>query len=178
MNQVVFDEVCPNINLPQDELKEFAEEILERFYNPYIKHFWKSIALNSMSKWETRVLPSLLDYQKRTGQLPEKIVFSLAALIAYYKGEFQGKSFEVQDNADILDLYKGVYAGYDGSYAAAQAVVKKVLAYKNNWKIDLNDVKGLSELTAKYLFAIQTLGIQAALDKLLNAPAELRNVAS
>ena len=173
MKQVVFDEVCPNINLPQSELREFAEEILERFYNPYIKHFWKSIALNSMSKWETRVLPSLLDFHKRTGKLPTRIIFSLAALIAFYKGDYQGKLTPVQDNDDIIHLYQGAYSGFSGDYSSCELVVKTVLAYKNNWKLDLNTVDGLTDLTAKYLYAINKIGIRDAVDKLLHSDAEL-----
>ncbi|WP_111642932.1 tagaturonate reductase [Marinimicrobium alkaliphilum] len=171
MKQVVFDEVCPNINLPKDELKAFAEEILERFYNPYIKHFWKSIALNSMAKWETRVLPSLLDFQKRTGELPTRIVFSLAALMAYYQGE-------PQDSEDIVALYRAAWSDCDDSYDGIKALVTQVLAYEKNWKTDLNQVPGLTELTAQYLYAIRTLGMEEALEKLLADDAQLTQRAS
>ena len=45
-------EVLPMIEGDPAELKQFAGSILERFYNPYIKHYLKSIALNSFAKWE------------------------------------------------------------------------------------------------------------------------------
>lgn len=168
IKQVIFDEICPNVNLPQNEVKEFAEEVLDRFYNPYVRHFWKSIALNSMSKWETRVLPSLLDYRAKTNLLPKKIVFSLAALIAYYKGEYRGRVIGVEDSEDILDLYKDAWTGYDGSYQATESVVRKVLSYRKNWKMDLNEVEGLTALTAGYLFAIQKQGMREALTGFLD----------
>ena len=52
MNKMIYDEVLATINGEQEDLKNFAKKILERFYNPYIRHEWKSIALNSLSKWK------------------------------------------------------------------------------------------------------------------------------
>lgn len=168
MRQVVFNEICPNVNLPQNEVKAFAEQVFDRFYNPYVRHFWKSIALNSMSKWETRVLPSLLDYRAKTNRLPKRTVFSLAALIAYYKGEHRGTSFDVEDSDDILELYKDAWSGYDDNPATAESVVRKVLAYRKNWKMDLNEVEGLTALTAGYLLAIRKQGMREALTGFLD----------
>lgn len=68
-----------------DEHKAFASAVLERFANPYIKHLWKSISLNSVSKYTARVLPTVLDYVKKDNSLPKPLVFSLACLIEYYK---------------------------------------------------------------------------------------------
>lgn len=169
MKQVIFDEICPNVNLPAEEVKAFAEEVLDRFHNPYVRHFWKSIALNSMSKWETRVLPSLLDYRARTGLLPKKIVFSLAALIAYYKGETRAEIIDVEDNEDILALYKDAWAGYDESFESVESAVRKVLAYHRNWKMNLNEIEGLTALAARYLFAIQKRGMREALRGFLDS---------
>lgn len=52
VNDMVAEEVIPMIEEDQDELKKFAAGILERFYNPFIKHMLRSISLNSLSKWE------------------------------------------------------------------------------------------------------------------------------
>ena len=40
----------------------FADSVFERFENPFIDHALLSISLNSVSKWEARVLPSFKDY--------------------------------------------------------------------------------------------------------------------
>ena len=47
----VFDEIIPSLDLPKDELVAYAEGVIERFANPYIKHYLSSIALNSVSKF-------------------------------------------------------------------------------------------------------------------------------
>ena len=61
----IFDEIIPTLDLPEQELKDYAENVLERFANPFIVHKLSSIALNSVSKFKVRVLPSILEYIKR-----------------------------------------------------------------------------------------------------------------
>ena len=95
-----------------------------------------SIALNSMSKYKTRDLPSLTEYLKRKGELPKKLVFSLAALIEFYKGKRGTEDINLSDDEDILELYKNVWTNYDGSNEGLKKVVTTVLAYEKNWGSD------------------------------------------
>lgn len=85
IRRCVFDEIIPTLDLPRDELESYAASVLERFGNPYIKHYLSSIALNSVSKFKVRVLPSILEYERRFGKTPATLVFSLARLIEFYK---------------------------------------------------------------------------------------------
>ena len=85
LRKCVFDEIIPTLDLPEDELLNYAGSVIERFGNPYIKHYLSSIALNSVSKFKVRVLPSILEYTKRFGKTPKTLVFSLAKLIEFYK---------------------------------------------------------------------------------------------
>ena len=81
----LFDEIIPTLDLPKEELVDYAENVLIRFSNPYIKHYLSSIALNSVSKYKVRVLPSVLEYKKRFGSYPKHLVFALKKLIEFYK---------------------------------------------------------------------------------------------
>ena len=85
VRKCVFDEIIPTLDLPKDELESYAASVIERFSNPYIKHYLSSIALNSVSKFKVRVLPSILEYISRFGKTPKALVFSLAKLIEFYK---------------------------------------------------------------------------------------------
>ena len=85
IRKCVFDEIIPTLDLPKDELESYAKSVLDRFGNPYIKHYLSSIALNSVSKFKVRVLPSILEYKARYGHTPPTLVFSLAKLIEFYK---------------------------------------------------------------------------------------------
>ena len=85
IRKCVFDEIIPTLDLPKEELTLYAESVLTRFKNPYIKHYLASISLNSVSKFKVRVLPSILEYEKRFGVAPKTLVFSLFRLIEFYK---------------------------------------------------------------------------------------------
>jgi len=81
----LFDEVIPTLDMPRDELEEYANNVLIRFSNPYIKHYLMSIALNSVSKFKVRVLPSVLEYKKRFGTYPKNLIFGFSKLIEFYR---------------------------------------------------------------------------------------------
>lgn len=81
----VFDEIIPTLDLPRPELIAYAESVLQRFANPYIDHYLQSIALNSVSKFKVRVLPSIVEYIRRYHTAPPRLVFALAQLIRFYK---------------------------------------------------------------------------------------------
>ena len=65
--------------------REFADAVFERFENPFIRHRLQSIALNSISKFSVRVLPTMKEYRKKFGHNPKGLCFALASLIAFYK---------------------------------------------------------------------------------------------
>ena len=111
--KTIYREVIPTLSLPEEELKSFAKEVVNRFNNPYVDHALLSIALNSVSKWRARCMPSLLGYVERFGRLPENLTFSLAALMAFYSttemreralvGYRNGQEYRIQDDLPVLD---------------------------------------------------------------------------
>ncbi len=108
LKKCIFDEIVPTLDLPHDELMAYANSVIERFSNPYIKHYLSSIALNSVSKFKVRVLPSILEYIKRFNKMPETLLFSFAKLIEFYKTDMTNDAPEVvefmknNDTAAIL----------------------------------------------------------------------------
>ena len=95
LKKCVFDEICPTLDLPHDELIAYANSVVERFGNPYIKHYLSAISLNSVSKFKVRVLPSILEYIKRYGKMPETLIFAFAKLIEFYKTDMPQDAPEV-----------------------------------------------------------------------------------
>jgi len=93
----IFDEIIPTLDPDKGELEKFAEDVLERFDNPFIEHYLLDIALNSVSKFRVRVLPSIIAYKEKFGKEPDILLFSLAALIAFYKGESANDLPEVME---------------------------------------------------------------------------------
>ncbi len=99
LNNCLFDYILPMLG-ETEENRQFANAVLERFANPYIRHLWKSISLNSVSKFRARVLPTVNDYIKKNNSLPKPFVFSLACLIEYYKTN------DVQDDKTAVEVIK------------------------------------------------------------------------
>ena len=177
VRQTIKEEIVPSIKLDKDMLTEFAAAVVERFRNPFIKHYLLSILLNSSSKFKTRVLPSILEYQAQFGTLPERLVFSLAALITVYRnGIVDGSAmqarrdagaFTLQDDDWALAFFAHTWEEYDGTVAAADKVAKAVLANTRLWGQDLNAVPSLTEKTAAYLQQIATDGIKSAAQQIV-----------
>ena len=79
----MFDELMETLNLPKNELKKFAEDVLERFNNPFVDHAVTSIMLNSFPKYQTRDLPGLKTYLKRKGGYSVRLGECLHSLDSY-----------------------------------------------------------------------------------------------
>lgn len=141
MYKGVFEEIIPTLDLPKEELVEFANAVIERFKNPFIKHYLLSIALNSVSKFKVRDLPSLLGYMDEFGKEPNCLVFSLAALIKFYKGD------EANDDAAVMEYMKN-------------ASVADILAKEDFWGQDLSMLRPSVE---KYCAMIGEKGIREAM---------------
>ena len=146
MKTGVFDEIIPTLDLPKDELIQFANDVIERFQNPFIKHYLLSIALNSVSKYQVRVLPSVLEYIKENNKEPKCLVFSLAALIAFYRTD------AANDNPDVMEFMK-------------TASVDDILSKEEYWGTDLSM---LTDSINGYLKSIEEKGIRAAMEEVVN----------
>ena len=162
VRRVMYEELLPTLNLPEEELLKFADDVMERFRNPFVKHFVTSIMLNSFPKFKTRDLPGLKTYLARKGELPQGIVLGLAAICTYYKGGKRGDDEIVpNDDPKILALLKDLWATGD-----VAAVAKGVLADDFIWGEDLNAIPGLTDLLTADLALIQKKGMRAAVKAL------------
>lgn len=156
VKNAVYNEINPTLDLPDEELQTFASDVFDRFRNPFIKHQLSSIALNSVSKFKVRVLPSLLTYQSRFNELPLHLTFAFACLIRFYKGEWNGKLLPVQDDGEIISSFGQIWELH--SY---NEIAQNVLGKTEFWDEDLNKVTGLTENIAIALNLIDTKGVEA-----------------
>ncbi|NCH56558.1 tagaturonate reductase [Cronobacter muytjensii] len=162
VEKAIHDEIIPVLDLPRDELKSFADAVVSRFRNPYIKHQLLSIALNGMTKFRTRILPQLLTGQAQQGTLPPRLTFALAALVAFYRGERNGESYPLQDDAHWLERYQQLWTKLGDNTISLRELVDVVLADCEHWELDLTTVPGLAEQVTRDLDAILTKGMREA----------------
>ncbi len=167
MQKTLYDEVIPTLDLPKEDLMNFAEAVTGRFKNPFIKHALLSICLNSVSKWRARCMPSLLIYMERTGKLPERLTFSIASLMSLYRGgkivdgKLQclrdGQPYELQDDAAVLEFFAN-----SGDMTPAEQV-KAFVSNETFFGPDLCKVPGLIESVTASLEEIIAKGVKAVM---------------
>lgn len=172
MNKTIYDEIIPTLDLPKEELTDFAAAVTERFNNPYIDHALLAIALNSTAKWKARVMPSLLEYVNRKGELPRCITFSLAAYIDFYHaakeagencliGKRGEDTYEIKDDQWVLDFY--LEHKDDDAKAIAHAVVND----QRMWGDELSKLDGFEAAVAAALERIEAVGMYQAMKECL-----------
>ena len=145
LKKAMFEEIIPTLGNKEDDI-QFGKDVLERFANPFVKHQLLSIALNSVSKFKARVLPTILEYYEINNSLPKCLTFSLAALIEFYRTD------ESNDNEDIMEFMK-------------TAAVEDILKKEQYWGRDLSFMK---EEVEKYCDIIKNEGMKAAYANILS----------
>lgn len=164
IHRVMFDELMETLNLPKAELQKFAEDVLERFNNPFVDHQVTSIMLNSFPKYATRDLPGLKEYLKRKGSLPEGLVLGLAAIMVYYRGGKRADGVEIipNDAPEIMALLTQLW-----SEGSVENLVERVLGTTSIWGEDLNSIPLLAERVAYYIDKIQNQGMLQTVKELV-----------
>ncbi|MGN0688808.1 MAG: tagaturonate reductase [Oscillospiraceae bacterium] len=169
MKETVFDEVIPTLTLPKKDLEDFANAVIDRFKNPFIKHSLLAISLNSVSKWKARCMPSFIGYIEKTGKIPSHLAFSLASLIAFYNGSEikdgvlagsrNGEEYPIKDDLAVLEFFA------EKSKLPEKELAKAVLENTSFWGQNLALYDGVSEKITEYLSDIRNLGMRKALEK-------------
>lgn len=172
MRHTLFDEIIPTLTLPQEELISFANATIERFKNPFIDHQLLAISLNSVSKWRARVLPSMKAYIKKFNKLPQHIVFSFAALMAFYTGSEikdnaligsrKGEAYKICDDMPVLE-----YCALHSEKSSIQEYVKGFASNEAFFGEDLTHYAGFEEAVVTYLTKIRQEGMEAVLKEVI-----------
>ncbi|MBQ6639028.1 MAG: tagaturonate reductase [Lachnospiraceae bacterium] len=169
IQKTIYDEVIPTLTLPKKDLEDFAQAVITRFKNPYVKHALLSISLNSVSKWRARCLPSFLGYIEQKKTFPAHLTFSLAALMAFYTGSeirdgaligHRGEEeYRIMDDAAVLEFFAA------NSSKDAKDFTEAFLAREDFFGQNLNEIDGLSDAVSEYLSDIRLLGMREAIRK-------------
>ena len=171
MKKGIFEEIIPSMDGNKAELEKYALDVLERFANPYIRHLLISITLNSVSKFKTRDLPSIIGYIQKQGKVPPALSCSLAALIAFYegteitdgalKGNRKIGAYQIKDDVAVLERFASLYRdhGKDSAF-----IVHSVLTDASWWGEDLTAYAGLESAVLTHFNTIRNDGAKAAFE--------------
>jgi len=163
IKKTVFEEIIPTLEMDKIELSEFANDVFDRFRNPFIKHNLSSIALNSISKFKVRVLPSLLKYIELHNKIPVYLTYSFACLVRFYKGEWKGEKLPLNDDINIINTFSKIWELKD-----YKLIAKTALENISYWGEDLTKVKILPEAIAIALEEIDTNDIEKGFQNFKN----------
>lgn len=141
LNKAMNEEILKTIG-DNEESRAFAEAVFDRFKNPFIKHQLRSIALNSVSKFSVRVLPTILEYKEQNGVYPKALSMSLAYLIYFYKNDIP------DDAEDVIEFMKN-------------KSIDEILCNRNLWGSDIYDMAEIVKLSYE---KIETLGAKGAME--------------
>ncbi len=159
IKQTLDTEIIPLLGLPLDTTKAFAQSVLERFRNPFIKHRLLDISLNSVSKYKGRCLPSVLDFINAKGSAPYNLAFALGALLKFYEGEWDenkyygrrnGQRYEIREDMEVLEFI-------------SKSKPLEILKNTKLWGIDLTSLQDFSQKVVEAYENINNYGVNKAL---------------
>lgn len=145
LDKCMHEEILPAIGANEESIA-FADSVFDRFRNPFIGHKWRSIALNCVSKFSLRVLPTILDFKKQNAVYPPLLTMSLAYLIYFYKNE------RPDDSADTIEMIKN-------------NSISDILCNTSLWQENLSD---MTDTVTEYYNKIDTLGAKEAMKWILS----------
>lgn len=181
IEEAVLQEIVPTIpGLPDDPsaVRTFAEEVLDRFRNPYIEHFLLNITLQETSKMRARNLPTFQRFIDQTGQLPQRMTLGFAAYLLFMKavrvedGVFMGEA--TTEKGVITYPIRDDYADYffklwqqttPTDEASVRQFVATVCGDTTLWEADLSQWAGFTEAVADHLHNLLSLGVEATLER-------------
>lgn len=167
ITQLMLEEIVPAISgdtVPEEEAKQFAAAVLDRYRNPFIEHHWLSITLQYTSKMKMRNVPVLQQYYARYGTVPQHMALGLAAWVLFMKSSQTGTKTHTGRVAEKEYTINDDYAAHLYEFwAAASPAVQHILQDKQLWGADLNALPGLAEAVQSNLQLLQKQGAAAAL---------------
>lgn len=153
VQDTLTEEINPFVSADLAATAAFAASVTDRFGNPYLDHQLTSIALNSISKWKARVLPTFCDYFAAHGTIPARLTVGFAYLMALYArvrkegdiytAEVPGRTITLQDEAAYLDHF------------AAGGSIRDFMADTAVWGTDLTAIPGFADAVLAHTEAIR-----------------------
>lgn len=142
LEAMIREEVIPFISQDPEQLREYAQEIWDRFRNPFIVHQLQAISLNSIAKLTPRIIESMESYYKDRGQVPKRLSSVLIAILLRY---LQYPEL-IRDTAEVQEIFAQARRKISASEKA-----EFILAHPKLWSRNLLEFKGLKAMLVDQL---------------------------
>lgn len=160
---VIREEIVPTIKDACPQAPAFAEDVLDRFANPYIAHKLLSITFQESSKMNARNVKTFVRYYEQQHILPAHMSLGFAAMLLFLRpakeenGQYAGKRGD--EYYTITDDNAPIFAAYWKESSDLSGMVKKVCADKRLWETDLSVLPGFADAVTGHLKAMLYEGI-------------------
>ncbi len=176
ISQVIHDEIVPSLDIDQQMAKEFANDVLDRFRNPFLNHQLLSITLQYTSKMSMRNGATFVRYYQKYDKVPELMCAGFAAYLLFarpqkvsegkYYGIYEGKEYLIND--DKAEYLMKLWASVNTDNGEEMGVlVKNLLSDEELWGSSLPEIDGLTAKIAQYLNQYIQSGVKSTLAKVL-----------
>ena len=161
LNKIIFNEIVPTLSYDKELVLNFAKDVIERFKNPYIEHKWSDIFVNSITKFQTRLFPTMNKHYELYNSFPPLITFSYALLIYLLKDSkwidnkliysYNNNEIWLIEEASILNDLHNLWQAYNRREISLNNLLDKILADSRLCSIDNTYIMPLKEIMAKNL---------------------------
>jgi tagaturonate reductase len=172
LSRLVLQEIVPSLPPGIEGGEAFAQEVLARFANPFLRHALLDITLQYSSKVRVRNLPTLLRFCERSGKAPQAMALGFAAFLRFSlpaeeaAGLWQGRRYALHDAA--TPQWRA-YAEMRGRCSLGDWI-SALLADEALWGQDLNLLPGWAEAVGHYFAILESQGADTALRLALASP--------
>ncbi|MDB5210554.1 MAG: Tagaturonate reductase, partial [Sediminibacterium sp.] len=157
ISSLMMQEIIPLVaqnEITTEEATIFAQQVIDRFKNPYIEHLWLNITVQYTSKMSMRTVPLVEKHYADGNEVPELMALGFAAFLLFmwskkegenqYYGELNGNTYKIQD--DKASLLYGQWHSH-----SEETVAKSSLQDIGIFGADLAKFPGFAEAVNRYL---------------------------
>lgn len=171
VRKLMHDEIVPaiaDVNISEQDARDFADKVVDRFCNPHLDHKWSGIAVQFTSKMKMRNVPLIFSYYTRTGNLPPLMSLGFAAYLIYmrchltgnnYVGHANGSDYLLSD--DNAAFFAEVWKDND-----IERVVEMVTNEDKIWDVQLSSITGFQNDIRNNIRQILMHGVMNTLTQL------------
>ncbi|RAJ83107.1 tagaturonate reductase [Chitinophaga dinghuensis] len=162
--QVILQEILPTIQDICPQATTFAQDVLDRFANPFIAHKLISITFQESSKMNARNVRTLLRYYEQQQALPAHMCLGFAAMLLFLKPvkEENGKYYGARDGEEYLitDDNAAIFAAYWQQQSNTQDMVAQIARDQRLWEVNLDEIPGFTATISEHLDQLQEQGVK------------------
>lgn len=141
----------------------FANEVIERFQNPFIEHRWISITLNFTEKMRMRNIPLLLKHYQLFRTVPIGMTMGFAAYLFFMRSAIENNgvfSGMANEQTYLIDDIKAPIFIQRAKHASVAQYVQSILSDHNLWGTNLSLLGTFEADVITYLEAFDLRGVK------------------